>query len=247
MKNLSEKEDQKLVEETIKKYSCEPDYKANRNSFIEFDFDQVTYKLVRLNDEQFSKLAKNRVPIEEDHGFFFELSSLKSIFNSFPKMYITLKYLFGESGEHFDDWKGSFSFPFLITFEKKNIRYDYLLNIFNKRASIEFWLAKVIRADNKEFDRWVIHESFEDFTRPEINKLIAHFTGYLNAKFNYKVKKDYDNFFFKTIDSEHILFGYNAGKFFEKQYQSEERFHKAVELMKEKMNSEQTKVSKTRK
>ena len=140
---------------------------------------------------------------------------------------MALKRLFGESGNYYDDWKGSFSFPFLIYLQKEE-EFGYLMNIYNIKSSIEFKIAKLIHADDKRLERDILHNPFEEFPREEINYLIDYFVGFLTGYFK-SVRDRYDEFFFKTVKSNLILFGYRDGCFFDNQYENEEEFRKAIQ------------------
>lgn len=221
-----------LVDSMIKKYSKKKGYTPVKNISINIETKERIYKLIRLNDEQFYLLYKNSISIFEDYGHLMYLSMDKDIiYSSFSKMYITLKELFGESGKYYDDWKGSFSFPFLIYFQKGEEEFGYLMNLHNIRSSIEFKIAKLIHADDEKFERNILHKPFEEFPREEINYFINYFVGFLTGYFE-SVRDRYDEFFFNTVESNLILFGYKDGCYFDNQYENEEEFREAIqELM----------------
>lgn len=217
-----------LVYSMINKYSKNRDDSLVKNSSINIQTEERTYKLIRLNDEQFYSLYKNSIPIFEDYGHLMALSRNKNIiYSSFSKMYVTLKDLFGESGKYYDDWKGSFSFPFLITFQKGEEQFGYLMNLHNIRSSIEFKIAKLIHEDDERLERNILHNPFEEFPREEITYFFNYFVGFLTGYFE-SVSKRYDEFFFKTAESNLILFGYKDGCYFDNQYDNEEEFRAAI-------------------
>ena len=130
------KEDVQLVDYIIKKYNRSKSYIPVKNISINLKTKKNNYKLIRLNDEQFYLLHKNSIAIFEDYGHLISLfADKKIIYSSFSKMYTVLKMLFGESGKYYDDWKGSFSFPFLIHFYKDEEEFGYLMNLRNVRSS----------------------------------------------------------------------------------------------------------------
>ncbi|QEP43484.1 hypothetical protein D5085_10305 [Ectothiorhodospiraceae bacterium BW-2] len=168
--NINENTD--FVYSMIEKYT-KKSHAPIKNTSINIEAKEIVYKLVRLNDEQFYLLHKNSIPIFENYTHLMYLSTDKDIiFSSFSKMYITLKDLFGESGKHYDDWKGSFSFPFLIYFRKEEKEFGYIMNIHNIRSSIEFNIAKLIHADNENLERHILHNPFDEFPREEITYFI---------------------------------------------------------------------------
>jgi hypothetical protein len=52
--------------------------------------------------------------------------------------------------------------------------------------------------------------------------------GYLEGYFD-EVKMRWDQWFFRTVQCEFILYGFRCGRFFNRQYQSEAAFRKAIE------------------
>ena len=59
------------------------------------------------------------------------------------------------------------------------------MNVCNVRSSIEFKIAKLIHADDKQLKRDIIHKPFEDFPREEMSYLINYFIGFLTGYFEY--------------------------------------------------------------
>ncbi len=212
----------------IKKYS-KKGYTLVKNISINIKTEERIYKLIRLNDEQYYLLRKNSISIFEDYANLMYLSTVNdTIYSSFSKMYVALKELFGESGKYYDDWKGSFSFPFLIYFQQGEEEYGYSMNVHNIRSSIEFNIAKLIHADDKQFKREILYKSLEEFPREEINYFINYFVGFLTGYFE-SIGDRYDEFFFKTAESNLILFGYKDGRYFDDQYDNEEEFREAIQ------------------
>lgn len=194
-----------LVHSMIKKYSRKKDYAPVENISINIETKERIYKLIRLNDEQYYLLYKNSIAIFEDYMHLMYLSRSEDIiYSSFSKMYVTLKALFGESGRYYDDWKGSFSFPFLIYFQKGEEDFGYLLNICNIRSSIDFKIAKLIHADDKKLERHILHDPFEEFPREEITYFTNYIVGFLTGYFK-SLKKIYDEFFFQAVGSDLIF------------------------------------------
>ncbi|MEI7933780.1 MAG: hypothetical protein WCH30_01840 [Chlorobiaceae bacterium] len=226
---LNHSDDSALISSVINKYSKKEDYSPVKNISIDIETEVMTYKLIRLNDEQFYLLRKNSVTLFENYGHLMSLSRDKdNIYSSFPKMYITLKDIFGESGKYYDDYKGSFSFPFLISFQKGEEEYGYVMNIYNVRSAIEFNMAKLIHADDKTIERGILYRPFDEFPESEITYFINFIIGYLTGYYR-MLMKEYDEFFFHSVQSNLILYGYKDGNFFENQYDSQKKFDKAIQ------------------
>lgn len=228
----------------IKKYSEKKRYMSVKNISIEIDIDGRIYKLIRLNDDQFYVLNKNSISIIDDYTHLMSLSRVDEIiYSSTPKMYITLKYLFGEHGDYYDDWSGTFSFPFLIYFQKGKEEFVYLMNIYDIRSSIDFKIARLIEEDDERFERGILHKPFEEFPRQEINYIINYFVGFLSGYFESCLSNQYDEFFFKIVKSDLILFGYKDGRYFEDEYETEEEFDAAIQELRKNGSSTVRSVS----
>lgn len=212
---------------------------AMKTKTIEFEANKIQFRLVRLNDDRYEKLHRKTLSIEEDTWFQHLLEQYleeRGEDLKFAQIYVTLKFLTGESGQCFDDWKGSFSFPFLLEVKKRNGQFSYLLNIYNFRSMLCFSLRRFLSSTDDRRNKYVVHPPFaNEFSRKEINAFIAGFYGYLIGFFRV-IKKIHKEFFFQRVDSNGILFGYKAGKFFQKYYESESRYEKAVKAL-EKLKS----------
>ena len=111
------------------------------NEAIDFNLTEKEkeYILSRLDDERYYELWQNSLKIKDDYGFYldFYLSlQREGEYLNLAQVYVTLKSICGESGRFFDDWKGSFSFPFLLEIIKLGKTYPkYLLDIYDFRGS----------------------------------------------------------------------------------------------------------------
>ncbi len=206
---------------------------------ITLEAGDIHYKLTRLRDGDYYELRRSSLAIDDDYGFYmrFELYRRgKESDLNLAQIYTALKHLCGESGSSFDDWKCSFSFPFALEVRKAGKKFDYLLNVVDYRGSVEFNLRKPIAPDDEKYDkdaRMKIHQPFEEeFSREEINQFIALFYGYLAGYFK-SVSKYHDEFFFRFISSNHVLYGYRDGRFFEEEIESEEKFEAAIAALEE--------------
>jgi hypothetical protein len=221
-----------LINHVIDKFRGAKPSAPVRHRAIDIRAEKATYKLIRINDDQFRILRKNCVPISEDYTFLFHLSRMDDlIYSSQAKMYATLKDLFGESGEYYDDWKGSFSFPFLIHFRKEDREFGYLLKVYNFRSSIEFGLYKLIREGDEEVATDRYHDPFNDFSMDEINYVIGFLVSFLSGYFE-TARAILEEPFFHAVESNLILFGCKDGEYFDRDFDNEEEFQAAIEELK---------------
>ena len=220
-----------LVFSLIKKFS-QKDYTQIKNVSIDIKSNEASYKLIRLNDEQYSLLSQNTLQIDTDYDQLLYLNADSTlIYPSFSRMYVSLKSFFGESGRFYDDWKGSFSFPFVINFQKGEEEFSYLLNISSMRSCIECRISKLILADDVSFDRGLSHNPFNELPRQEIKFIINYLAGFLTGYFK-SIAHSYGERFFKVVGSNHILYGFNEGRFFDNYYETQEEFYAAIEELK---------------
>ncbi|PKO20955.1 MAG: hypothetical protein CVU38_17390 [Chloroflexi bacterium HGW-Chloroflexi-1] len=195
-----------------------------------FNLKTFQCSLLRLDDNAYRRLRQHSIPISENHALYWELEfplqrepSKKDERLSLPKAYVALKTLFGESGGDFDDWKGSFAFPFFLKVARGDQDFAYLLNVHDHRCSIEFDIYKLAPPD-AGYDSRRYYEPFEEeFARAEIDHFIVYFYGFLVGFFD-AVKDRHDEPFCKQVGSQSVLYGYQDGQFFEEQYDSEEEY-----------------------
>jgi len=231
MSNDNENDNAKLVNAAINKY-CDQSYDvpAEKTKYISIDIKskEKVYKLVRLSDKQYYMLRRNCIPIFDDYEQLIILSTNKRlIFSSYAKMYASLRWLFGECGRCYDEWKGSFAYPFLIYIKNGEEEFEYLMNLFNIRSSIEFKLWKLVRSSDERFNSGIFHNPFEDFPREEIYYVNNYFAGFLSGYFESVSEKTCEPFF-GTVDSNLIVFGCKDGNYFDDQYEEENQFRKAI-------------------
>lgn len=221
------------VDIIIEKYLHKKASAPVRNVHVELRTEKRGYRVTRLKDDQVRLLRHNRVPIFEDYNHLLFLYYDKNvIYSNLAKMYITLKSCFGESSHFYDDWKASFSFPFLIAFTEDGDNFEYLMNVFNWRSSIEFSFFKLVKENNDDYAGNAYCDPFEEFSRSEINFFIDSFVEYLTRCFEV-LKNRYDEFFFQVVESNRIVFGYSSGEYFSREYDDEEEFHEVVQKLNE--------------
>ena len=221
-------ENSDFVQSVIRKYSDYKDYRPITNVSLTLDNQGRTYKIIRLTDDQFRLFHKNALGINDDYHLSTYLArDNKLIYSNFPKIYATLKQLFGESGRFHDDWKGSFSFPFLIHFEETGQEYIYLLKIYNFRSFTEFKFAKVV---SKQEAAQRHHDPFPEMTQAQITYFINHFVGFLTGYSESLDTKEL-SFFYHVVRSNGIVYGFKEGQFFNHSYEDEEKLNRAIDKL----------------
>jgi hypothetical protein len=188
------------------------------------------YRLVRLNDSEFGALLRRSLPIEENHGpdlqFYLAMRALQNQLN-LAEAYLVLKDWTGESGRLFDDWKGSFTFPFALDVIKSDQSFPYMLEVCDCRGSLEFRIWKVVAADDDRIREGLIRPPFSgEFPREEIDKFIPHFFSYLVDCWE-AIRSCPHKPFVRKVDSSDVLYGYVNGATLAEQYCSSEAYEAA--------------------
>lgn len=204
---------------------------SSRNH-ITLQQNQSKFDLWRLNNEEYHKLRAHSLPIKEDLMFLLQLFISEAHDPNrltLPLAFVTLEHLFGKTSNWFDDWKGSFSFPLLLVVKKSQGNFTYILRVYDHRGSLSFSFYRVLENGANGYDTDIYREPFElEFSREEINQFISYFYGYLIGCSTW-VSKLQKQSFIKKIDSNHILYGYQDGEFFEKQIESVETYRETIE------------------
>jgi hypothetical protein len=193
----------------------------------------TTYRLVRLDDDEFRLLLRRSLAIEEDLGFQLNLHwnlARRGEDLNFAQLYLTLKEVCGESGQYIDDWKGVFSFPFAVDVCKHGQDYTYLLEVHTCRDSLYFPLRKVVPKDDPRLNnRYYYSPLAAEFSREDINTFLAYFYGYLLGRWEAIANRAHAPFL-RVVPAAYILFGCWAGQPFEERYRDQESFERAQRL-----------------
>ncbi|HLK59080.1 MAG TPA: hypothetical protein VKU00_21140 [Chthonomonadaceae bacterium] len=195
-----------------------------------FTLKELEIVLTRLDDDAYYKIARRSLAIQED-GFFllnlFRPQGQERGRMNFAETYLILKYLYGESGQCYDDYKGSFAFPFALDVIKRERSFHYLLRVHNFRSMLEFALRR--RVDSTAQIDPILHAPFEDeFSRQEINEFIAFFYGYLEGRMEILLTNGIQPPpFLHRVQSNLILYGCLEGRFFEEHFDNQEEFEQA--------------------
>ncbi|MBA3923566.1 MAG: hypothetical protein H0X31_18475 [Nostocaceae cyanobacterium] len=211
-----------------------------RRQHINLKRGEPQFSLWRLTEEEYRQLRGNSLAIKEDGLFIIGLllsERYKPERLTLPKALLTLEYLFGKSSDAFDDWKGSFTFPLLVSVQKTIGRFFYLMRIYDHRGSLCYPLYRLLEDGVDGYDVNVYHEPFEnEFSRQEINELIAYLYGYLTGVSEWVCKPPIQPFL-RRIDSNNIIYGYRDEEFFEEDFDSQEEYNAAIQVFEETYGS----------
>lgn len=201
----------------------------------------IKYQLWRIDKSEYEKLRENSLPITDDFRFYMNLylwERKQEDSLNLAEIFVTLEWLFGESSNLFDDWKGSFCFPILLLVEKEIGTFYYLMRIYDHRGSVYFSLYRIIENGIDGYNTEKLREPFEfEFSREEINSFLSYFYNYLVGCFHRFKPLFLPQSFFKKINSNLILYGYQNGQYFEEQYDSQDTYQAVVASFEEAYGS----------
>ncbi|RUT08898.1 hypothetical protein DSM106972_009510 [Dulcicalothrix desertica PCC 7102] len=210
---------------------------------IDLECKGIKYDLFRLDDSEYDLLRDNSLPIEEpDFRFYHSLFRSKDGRGNelnLAEIFVTLESIFSKTSNSFDRHRGSFSFPVLLLIKKPEQTFFYLMNISDRRGSVDFRLYKIIHEGLEEKDYNNTQKPFEDeFSRHEINYFISYFYGTLISHFRIFKRNTPVKPFIRTINSSGVLYGYKDDGYFELDCESSEECEAEIKLFEEKYGKE---------
>ena len=182
----------------------------------------------RLDDDEYLLLGRQSLAIEDDYLFLMQLNSAG---NQHKRLQLAeartaLTKLAGPSCKSFDNFKQSFSFPFLHGVPTDRPSADYLMTVQDVRGSLYFSHRRVVAKADSRIKEQGLHKAFvEEFNREELNVLAATMYGFLEGFSNYVTPPP----FVEKVDSEHIVYGYAKGSYFEEQHKDHQAYKSAID------------------
>ncbi len=203
---------------------------------LDFDLDDDFHvTITRLSDWAYRELGP-RVAITTDLWNVISAQDRmgKDALN-LAQYYWALRNIFGPSGGYYDDWKCTFSFPLGLEFNKNGISSRYVTNLIDYRAGLEFRLYKLLSEDESrdgDFEIGIYHAPIdEELSEKNFNRFVSFFIGFL-ADFLKKQPIE-PIFFFRYIEAEHVLFGFQDGAYFATWTETEGRYQDSLDELRE--------------
>jgi hypothetical protein len=191
------------------------------------------FELWRLTDVEYQALREYSFPLRENGLLLMNLRQddrRSGRWLMLPKLLVALEEDYGEASSNIDSWKQTFSFPFLVKFTKADESWPYLLRLEDYRGSLEFNFYRVVN-DQKfaEVRRDAYQEAIDgELGKEEMKYWISFLWGYWYAisewRCEQKVKMNQISPYFRHIDSNHIVYGFSDGEFFQYQIESEKQY-----------------------
>ncbi len=148
------------------------------------------------------------------------------------KALLVLEAEFGRSSTYLDDYKQTFSFPFLLAITKPSGTFYHLLTIADYKGGLEFWLYRIVddlKYSDERLDR--SHQPIADeFSADEIKYVISYLWGFLEGYASQLCQREITPFF-RHVDSSHVIYGYWDGKFVEEEIDDLEEYQQMVQTL----------------
>ena len=194
--------------------------------------------LERIPDETYEQIFNISYPLFSRLMFRREYADSAGRMLTLAHYYAGLRLIFGKPGTLYDDWKGSFSFPFKVNVCRNGKLFPYALNIVHDRSMPEFRFRRIVQPKEKSnIDLRVYRDPIEhEFSQDDINTVILHIHDLLhylrifaftpgNPESTDPRLRAHD--FVILTPSNLIISGCINGVFFEEDFSSEKRFNAA--------------------
>ncbi len=175
-------------------------------------------RLIRLLDDELHLLGPRTSPIRLPWRWpepeKFELS----------KTLAGATALFGRSSEHFDDYKQTFRFPFMLTGQRGKVSIRYLVNVMDLRGDVE---VSFHRYHGKISSRGEVAPVRTEMTADELIYLGDFILGYLLGAGSAQPGSN----FFHAVSADLLVYGMRAGVPFQQEYPSSTKFERALKAL----------------
>jgi len=129
-----------------------------------------------------------------------------------PKLYAALVCLTGPSDSRYDDYKGSYSFTFLLKVQKNDGNSKYIYHLYHYRSYIDFSIYQIVNKDDPRDKSNLYKPDDELFSDRDICYFSNYFCGYCLSYI--EGVKYIPQPFIKNSDSNLLLFGYFNSEYF---------------------------------
>jgi len=193
-----------------------------------------------ISPAEYLRLFQRSVPIVENYEYYMLLHHTlkKEACDSFhARLYASLRSLFGETTNDFDDYKCSFGYTFFLKLNGESRKSEYTLYFTDIKGGMNFLFRKVYATQEECGDkckRDVLREPLEDdFSKDEMEHLMTWFVFYLLG-FMDSFEAYYDEPFARSLDACFAIYGYRDGSFFVDSYDDNEIFSSAKRRISER-------------
>lgn len=179
------------------------------------------WHLWRLADDEFVTLGHHSLPMVQNFELLTQLGRLQ-----LGQALTLLERSYGPSSPLYDHYRGSFSFPLLLTFEREQ-RISYLLRCHDYRGVLHFPLYRIEKGEPSVEERSRCHApAATSCLLPETDEFVIDFYSDLMAQAGH-LDSALVTPFYRAIQSDIILYGHDGSQFFEKTCDNWSKFEQA--------------------
>jgi len=185
------------------------------------------FEVCRLLDYEVDQLLPRLRPIAPSHSLDAVLFAQRF---SLADNLVGGERAFGRSSSTFDPWKGSFSFPLLLTASRQSRTIRYLLRLRDHRGTVgaSWWRFQWEPVETSQAHCYLEPVDGE-LSRAEIDRVgrtLIEFIALSGEAFMHRQKP-----FFRTVDSEFVVYGCCAEGPFEQRFDSRQEFQERVHAL----------------
>jgi hypothetical protein len=145
-----------------------------------------------------------------------------------PKTLVAAEALFGRSSRIFDDYKGSFKFPLLLSATRNGSRMRYVIRLGDYRGSVEISFLRVGECA-RTGDRGYHPPVESELSGSDLDYLSEFLLGYL---LGYAESGAADApSFYRVIRSDNVVYGKQRGDLFERTFEDQTEFESFVSTL----------------
>jgi hypothetical protein len=186
--------------------------------------------LTRLTDHDVSEIGPYCRHIQSSSdAWFYRRTSTERL--DLPKIFIAAEALFGRSSKKYDDYKGSFGFPLLLSAVRDGVSLRYVVMLEDRRGATDVNFHRIdvdCDPDPRERSRFAPPVDSE-LGSTDLDYLTGYLLGYLLG-YGEGVAPLVPAFY-RTVPSELLVYGRRGGELFEREFDDREAFDRAVETI----------------
>jgi hypothetical protein len=199
--------------------------------------DRIVVRKWRISDSMALQLSKRSYPVDMPLKASVYLWRTGKDFPSLGEILYVFEHSFGPSSAKYDDYKQSFSFPFLVEATLGDRVVHLVLRICDYKGAIEFRFRRMIEREedlSKELD-YIQH--CDDLSDADFEYIVGYLLGWVEGFVN--TRCEYcrpEKPFYRTIPVTLTIYGYHEG-FFCTHFDDSDQFDAKLSVLKELMPS----------
>ncbi|MCF7963720.1 MAG: hypothetical protein K9M08_23515 [Pirellula sp.] len=195
--------------------------------------DRILVSKWRISDSMALQLFKRSYPIEIPFKASVNLWRPGKDFPSLGEILYAFELSFGPSSAKYDDYKQSFSFPFLMEAKLGERVIHFVLNIWDYKGAIEFRFRRIIEREEDLSKKADVIQQCTERSDTEfeyiVGYLIGWIKGYVNTRCEYSRP---EKPFYRIIPAALMIYGY-LESFFCSHFEDSDSFDARASELKE--------------